>query len=171
MKTFIATILLFFAITSQMGTFAVYLIQQELIKEDMARQVASQLPNSELIKIQDSKNIAWEEEGKEFYVDHQFYDVVKTEKINGVVWYYCINDKMQTKLYNHYAKSIQSNTMNAPNQKENKQQIKFPTSYFLVVTYCIPSFKQIFSTTHSFVYEEKLSTTYSAILVPPPQQI
>ena len=171
MKTVIATLLLFFAITSQMGTFAVYLFQQQLIKEDMAKQIASHLPKNELIKIQDSKNLNWEEEGKEFYVGNQFYDIVKIEKINGVVWYYCINDKMQTNLYNHYAKSIQSDASNTANQKETKHQLKFPTSYFLVSTYFTPTFQNDFSNTSTFVYQEKLFSTPNSILVPPPQQI
>ena len=171
MKTVIATLLLFFALTSQMGTFAVYLFQQELIKEDIAKQIASHLPKNELIKIQDSKNLNWEEEGKEFYVDNQFYDIVKVEKINGVVWYYCINDKMQTNLYNHYTKSIQSDTSNVPHQKETKYQLKFHSSYFFVDNYFNFKIQDNFFNTTTLVYEEKLLNTPVSILVPPPQQI
>jgi hypothetical protein len=171
LKRIIATILLFFAITSQLGTYVAYLIQQEQVKEDIARQIASELPNSELVKIQGSKNLDWEEAGKEFYVGHQFYDVVKTEMIQGVVWYYCINDKMQTKLYHDFAKSFNTNDSNTTNQKESKHTMKFPTTYFLVQTFIINPFKRTSSDTANLFYEEKLSTIFSVILVPPPQQI
>lgn len=171
MKTVIATILLFFAITSQLGTYAVYLIQQKWVKEDMARQIASHLPDSELVKIQDSKNLDWEEEGKEFFLDHQFYDIVKTEKINGVVWYYCINDNIQTKLYNDFAKTVKSNNENTTNPKDNKYHVKLPTSYFIVDALLQNQFVDIVIQDHELLYQEKVIFAPTDIIVPPPQQI
>jgi len=171
LKRIIATILLFFAITSQLGTYVAYLIQQEQVKEDIARQIASELPNSELVKIQGSKNLDWEEAGKEFYLGHQFYDVVKTEMIQGVVWYYCINDKMQTNLYHDFAKSFNTNEANTPNSKESKHTLKFPTTYFLVQTFIVNSIKASFLQIPHFVFQEKLSSNFQSIVTPPPQQI
>jgi len=49
--------------------------------------------------------------------------------------------------------------------------MKFPTTYFLVQTFIINPFKRTSSDTANLFYEEKLSTIFSVILVPPPQQI
>ena len=171
MKHISCSILLFLALTSQLGTYVIYVVQQEINKENIAQQMARQLPEANLVKIKNSQEIKWEEAGKEFYYGGTFYDVVKTEKINGVTWYFCINDKMQTKLYNQYAKTIQSETTHLPNQKETKRHLKFSLSYFLVDSYLILTFKDNKSSTPEFVYQDKLSSTFGTLLVPPPQQI
>ena len=171
MKRICCSILLFLALSSQLGTYLVYVVQQEINKENIAQQMARQLPEANLVKIKNSQEIKWEEKGREFYLQGTFYDVVKTEKINGVTWYFCINDQMQTKLYNQYAKSIHSETTNLPNQKETKQHLKFSLSYFLVEPYLIFTFKDNKSNTPEFVYQDKLTSTFGTLLVPPPQQI
>ena len=171
MKRICCSILLFLALSSQLGTYLVYVVQQEINKENIAQQMARQLPEANLVKIKNSQEIKWEEKGREFYLQGTFYDIVKTEKVNGVIWYYCINDHMQTKLYNQYAKTIHSETTHLPNQKETKQHLKFSLSYFLVDSYSIFTFKDKRSNTPEFVYQDKLSSTFGTLLVPPPQQI
>jgi len=171
LKRICCSILLFLALSSQLGTYLVYVVQQEINKENIAQQMARQLPEANLVKIKNSQEIKWEEKGREFYLQGTFYDIVKTEKVNGVIWYYCINDHMQTKLYNQYAKTIHSETTHLPNQKETKQHLKFSLSYFLVDSYSIFTFKDNRSNTPEFVYQDKLSSTFGTLLVPPPQQI
>ena len=126
------SILLFLALSSQMGTYVVYVVQQEINKENIAQQMARQLPEENLVKIKNSDQLKWEEAGKEFYLDGIFYDVVTTKKINGETWYYCINDKMESQLYNHYATSFNSNTDALPISKQGKQVLKLSLSYFLL---------------------------------------
>jgi len=171
LRPILAAILLFFAIASQLGGYAVYLIQQRCLKEEMARTIASHLPQKELLKIQDSKNIEWEEAGKEFYVGNQFYDVVKTEKVNGVIWYYCINDKMQTNLYNDFAKSFKSNTENSGTHKSSKYHLKFSSSYFTIEDFCTtkPYCKIVKS--YARVLTKELSHFNADIIIPPPNQV
>ena len=45
------SILLFLALSSQLGTYVVYVVQQELNKENIAQQMARKLPEENLVKI------------------------------------------------------------------------------------------------------------------------
>ena len=132
LKQITSSLLLFLALSSQMGSYVVYLVQQELNKENIAQQMARKLPEEQLVKIKNCKEIKWEEEGKEFYLGDTFYDVVKTKKVNGELWYYCINDTMESQLYNGYSASIKSNNEALPSSNQNKKGIKFSLSYFIL---------------------------------------
>jgi len=117
-----------------MGSYAVYLVQQELNRENIAKQMALKLPEEQLVKIKNCQEIKWEEEGKEFYLAGTFYDVVKIKKVKGELWYYCINDAMESQLYNGYSASMKSNNEALPSTNQNKKGIKFSLSYFIVTT-------------------------------------
>lgn len=171
MRSTLAAILLFFAITSQLGGYAIYMIQQHCLKEDMARIIASRLPENKLVKIQDSKNLDWEEEGKEFYVGNQFYDVVRSEKINGITWFYCINDTMQTNLYHDFAKTYKTNNENSGTSKSSKYNIKFSTTYCTIQELSSLTIESNFKLPHR-VSSIGIATSFASdILIPPPNLI
>jgi len=132
LKRIVSSLLLFLVISSQIGTYMVYAVQQAINKENIAQTMAHQLPEDQLVKIKNTKAIDWEEAGKEFTLNGIFYDVVKTEKINGETWFYCINDTMQTQLYNNYTVSLNTKTEGLPLNKESKQVLKFSLSYFIL---------------------------------------
>ena len=123
---------MFLVISSQIGTYVVYVVQQEINKENIAQQMALNLSEENLVKIKNSNQLKWEEAGKEFYLDGIFYDVVTTKKIKGETWFYCINDQMESQLYNHYTASLKSNTDALPISKQGKQVLKLSLSYFLL---------------------------------------
>jgi len=110
----------------------VYAVQQALNKENIAQQMAKKLPESALVKIKNNHEIKWEEEGREFYLGGTFYDIVKTEFVKGETWFYCINDTMQSNLYNNYTASLKTNNESLPLSKGNKQTLKFSLSYFIL---------------------------------------
>ena len=58
--------------------------------------------------------------------------MVTTKKIKGETWFYCINDQMESQLYNHYTASLKSNTDALPISKQGKQVLKLSLSYFLL---------------------------------------
>jgi len=99
-----------------------YMVQQELNKENIAQQMARALPEEQLVKIKNNPAIKWEEAGKEFYLNGTFYDVVNTKKINGETWYYCINDKMESQLYKNYTASLKSSNETLPASNQGKQE-------------------------------------------------
>ncbi|MEI7587849.1 MAG: hypothetical protein WCJ68_00045 [Chitinophagia bacterium] len=132
MKYVTCSILLFLALSSQLGTYVMYMVQQELNKENIAQQMARALPEEQLVKIKNNPAIKWEEAGKEFYLNGTFYDVVNTKKINGETWYYCINDKMESQLYKNYTASLKSSNETLPASNQGKHVLKFSLSYFIL---------------------------------------
>ena len=169
MKRLTCSILLFLVLSSQLGTYIVYVVQQELTKESIAQQMAQKLPESALVKIKNSKAIQWEEEGREFYKEGSFYDIVKTEVIKGETWFYCINDTMQTQLYNSYTASLQSHSDALPIGKQSKQLVKFSLSYFIVQNsssvFAVPHL----NSTHYNLRSQKINAVEQEVQAPPPR--
>lgn len=171
LKRIVSSILLFLVISSQIGTYLVYAVQQAINKENIAQTMAHQLPVDQLVKIKNTKAIDWEEAGKEFTLNGIFYDVVKTEKINGETWFYCINDTMQTQLYNNYTVSLNNKTEGLPLNKESKQALKFSLSYFLVYpTTGMLAFNSLNKISYYSIEQEILSITLP-IDAPPPKLV
>lgn len=163
------SILLFLALSSQLGTYVVYVVQQEINKENIAQQMARKLPEENLVKIKNGKEIKWEETGKEFYLEGVFYDVVTTKNINGETWYFCINDKMESQLYNKYTTSFNANTATLPSNKQGKQCIKFSLSYFIIENNTVPAFLQLLNNNHFNVIVQDLNTMALKVTAPPPR--
>ena len=78
--------------------------QQYEQKEAVKEKIFEQLKDEELqiISISDHQNIYWEEDGKEFILNGEMYDVVKRKMINGKEFLYCINDKKEKALIDNY---------------------------------------------------------------------
>ena len=169
MKRLTCSILLFLVLSSQLGTYIVYVVQQELTKESIAQQMAQKLPQSALVKIKNSKAIQWEEEGREFYKDGSFYDIVKTEIIKGETWFYCINDTMQTQLYNNYTASLQAHTDALPLGKQSKQLVKFSLSYFIIQSSASVFALAHLNTTHYNTMSQEINSIALDVLAPPPR--
>ena len=169
MKRVISSILLFLALSSQLGTYIVYVVQQKLTKESIAQQMAQKLPQSALVKIKNSKAIQWEEEGREFYKDGSFYDIVKTEIIKGETWFYCINDTMQTQLYNNYTASLQAHTDALPLGKQSKQLVKFSLSYFIIQSSASVFALAHLNTTHYNTMSQEINSIALDVLALPPR--
>jgi len=169
LKRLTCSILLFLVLSSQLGTYVVYVVQQELTKESIAQQMAQKLPESALVKIKNSKAIQWEEEGREFYKDGSFYDIVKTEIIKGETWFYCINDTMQTQLYNNYTASLQSHTDALPLGKQSKQLVKFSLSYFIIQSSASVFALAHLNTTHYNTMSQEINSIALDVLALPPR--
>ena len=149
----------------------VYVVQQEINKENIAQQMARKLPEENLVKIKNSNKIKWEEAGKEFYLDGLFYDIVFTKKINGETWFYCINDKMESQLYNKYNASLNDSKEALPLNKQGKQALKFSLSYFLLdhsnEQVVLPILK---TTKFSLIKQDFMSMTLK-VNTPPPRVV
>jgi hypothetical protein len=124
--------LLFF---SQIGYRFIYLIQQHELKEQAEAQLLSTINNDQFDQINEDDNrdnIIWEEEGKEFSLNGQLYDVAKKEVINGKTIFYCLNDKKEEQLIEEMSKKEKSNTCNSSNNKDGNPTVKFQLSDFVV---------------------------------------
>ena len=74
--------------------------QKELIKEKLVRELKDE--ELEIITLNDDQKIYWEEDGKEFLLNGEMYDVVKIKSVNDVKTLYCINDKKEKALIEKY---------------------------------------------------------------------
>ena len=86
------------------------------------------LPESSLEIIDadiNKNNIEWEEEGKEFYLYGEMYDVARVKKINGKTLIYCLNDKKEEQVLQDLAKAVQSGSDQNANGKPGQHLVKF----------------------------------------------
>ena len=74
--------------------------QKEFIKEKILRELKDE--ELEIITLDDPQKIYWEEDGKEFLLNGQMFDVVKARTVNGKQILYCINDKKEKALIDNY---------------------------------------------------------------------
>jgi hypothetical protein len=89
---------------SQIGYYFVMRHFQHEQKEAIKEKIFQNLKDEELqsISLSDNQNIYWEEDGKEFLLNGEMYDVVKTKTVNGKVILYCNNDKKEKALIDNY---------------------------------------------------------------------
>ena len=125
-------LLLFF---SQLGYHFIYTIQQEEAKEEAKEKLLALLPDAALKMIDANEHeIKWEEEGKEFYLYGQLYDVAKVKIINGKKILYCLNDKKEEQVLKDLSNSVQSGTDQNTNNKPGQHLVKFQLADFILFT-------------------------------------
>ncbi len=170
MKKATAIFFLLFFCFSQTANYIIYSIQKCHIKNAVREEIIAGVPDRYLEKIEYNSDIKWEEEGKEFNLKDEFYDVVRIKEINGKKILYCLNDKNEEQLVRNFAKSIKSSTDNERG-KNNKHYFKF----HLVDQYIINLISAILSgrinLPESFNYEAALTSICRQIIIPPPWNI
>ncbi len=101
MKRILAICLLFVFTFNSVGYYFVFIILQQQIRSEIKNQIKQRIPSEELhvLAVSKSEKIDWKREGKEFLYKGTMYDVVKTEKKDDTVLYYCITDVEETQLF------------------------------------------------------------------------
>ena len=81
---------------SFIGFYLNFVIEQTVIKEQVKEKIIRNLPDNELTLIRISSHekgkITWMEDGKEFRLEGNLYDVVKIKKEKDSICYYCFCD-------------------------------------------------------------------------------
>jgi hypothetical protein len=115
---------------SQAGNFIAYYIQLWQVKNEIKKELLAGIPEYDLEVISNTGNIQWEEEGKEFYLNEELYDVVKTKQYNRHIYYYCLNDKKEKLLLKNFEKQLKT-SHNQDKNKNSKQPLKlfFPDAF------------------------------------------
>jgi hypothetical protein len=154
---------------SQIGYQAFYLIQQLIIREEQKELAFSLLPESSLEKIKDNQLIDWEEEGKEFYLNNNMYDVVKTSIIRGEKIYFVVNDKKESEVLKQFGNIIRYQQENNQHKKGSGVEVKFQLPVFTLLN--TPAFHAENIPTYTYyLLNEKVNGFFiSDILIPPPQ--
>ena len=155
------------------GAFPLFRFAQEMIRKEMAENIAGFIPENELdvvITSKDSPEIEWIKEKKEFKYKSEFYDVVKVETIENQLKYFCIKDHKETDLvdFMHY--------LIKKEREQNKDPLHSTTRKHAKIWYFESEFSHALKPEISKIklpfynYQEKfMFDFYLDKLTPPPQ--
>jgi hypothetical protein len=152
----------------QVGYYIVMHHSQSVQKEVIKEKILSQFKEDELeiISVSDNhKQIYWEEEGKEFSLNGQMYDVVKRVIVSGKVMLYCINDKKERQLVDDYNSITKHNSADSKSIKYTIEPINL--FFYQNEEYASPNSPIIFNSFHSFV--SHLAKGINDNISPPPK--
>lgn len=96
------------------GYFPVFKLKQWLIHHRVEALIEHTFSDKHLHQIsitsENQHELKWEREGKEFWYKGKLYDIVRSEKKDGVIHYYCIDDTAETHLHHQLVESIKKQT-------------------------------------------------------------
>ncbi len=167
------TIILFFValIALQASINCLFEVIKECHKENIIENVLTKLPLNYLTKVDAlANNFTWIESGKEFVLNGNMYDIVKSEKINNHTIYYCFSDKDEDVLLKKYD---ELNNEGKPVSSSSPKQGYHFTTIDLVYT-AFPSFENLHLNfiSNKFIHFDKnlqFPSFSGDILIPPPQ--
>lgn len=97
-----AWILLVVFLFNSIGYGIFFRLEQIALHEKAEKLAALSLPEEALHVITvtplQSENLDWQRTGKELIEGGRLYDIVRTEKANGLIRFYCVDDDMETGL-------------------------------------------------------------------------
>ncbi|HEX7904937.1 MAG TPA: hypothetical protein VF487_13765 [Chitinophagaceae bacterium] len=137
--------------------------QKEAIKEKILGQLKEE--ELEIISLND-QNIHWEEEGKEFFLNGEMYDVVITKTMDGKVMLYCINDKKEKSLIDNYNLNTKNNS--SPDKK-SKRGFGNSFNLFLNNTERASTLNVAFIVTSFHSFDSQLCDNMAERISPPPK--
>lgn len=106
---------------SAIGYFHVYKIMQAEIRHNIKVKLEQDVPEHELtvITFSSSDEIDWVREGKEFRLDGKMYDVVRRQHENGLLVFFCIDDRQETALISQIEKLLKDSMQNDKKTSSN----------------------------------------------------
>lgn len=168
MKKISAIFLLLVFLFSTMGYYVFYSIQLHQAKRTMERQVLAGLPDSLLVTIEGSDALSWHEDGREFSLNGEMYDVVRSVVKDGKTIYSCVNDKKEKELLNRLSQATR--TASQPAQgKGGKLLFSLQLARPADVPDLQPGWTSYTSREKYPDYNERLISSYKEILIPPPR--
>lgn len=170
MKKAIAIFFLLLFWLSQTANYVIYNINKWHIKNEVREEILAGVPNRYLERIEYNSDIEWEEEGKEFSLKDEFYDVVRIKEINGKKILYCLNDKNEEQLVRNFAKSIKSSADNERG-KNNKHSFRFHLVDQHIIYLVSETLFERLTLPDYFNYQTALTSICRQIIIPPPWNI
>lgn len=158
---------------SQAGYRIIFAFRQYQIREEVKQQLLASLPETALDIVDAGNNkeaIDWEEEGREFYLHGQIYDVAFTKNVNGRILIYCLNDKREDKLLKDLNKLLYGNTNKPGSNHPAQQEIKFQSPDFILLAAEPAALLQQQAEQKYFYRAEKLTSAITELITPPPDQ-
>jgi hypothetical protein len=144
-----------------------------LAKEAAREELLKEIPENLLTKIRiidNDKTIQWEEKGKEFRLNGEMYDVVKTKYEDGVEYMFCLADKNEDIVLDALEKLIRSNTDNTSQQGKHHSPAKIMIpDWVLELQIATPAGENAATAqTVYFTYKDSLQYSFIEIISPPP---
>lgn len=167
---FLLTIFLF----NTVGYYVFFKVAQSKIKSEIKKELKLNLNANELTLIQfrseEINKIHWMEKGKEFIYNNQMFDIVKSTNNNGIITYYCINDKQEKKLFQHLEEQVLKQIEQNKNSKNNssKKGADQQTITYFFETISLTIFQRVTSIKFDLSGKQYASVEKS-ITTPPPR--
>jgi hypothetical protein len=125
LKNSVVIILLAVFVFNTMGYFIAFQTIQHQVKKEAKRSILNKMNDSFYLKkvfTEEAFNkIDWHDDGKEFVLNNELYDVVKIEKNKGDFIVYCIDDKKETQLFANLNEHIQQHATTNTSSKSSKK--------------------------------------------------
>ncbi|MEI9957163.1 MAG: hypothetical protein WDM90_12875 [Ferruginibacter sp.] len=129
-------------------------------------------PENLLTKITaDNTAIEWEEEGKEFKLNGEMYDVVHTSVENGKTYLHCFSDKNEDEVLQQFQSVVKHTVDNSPNSGKDHHTVKATVHDWVFEVQDISVGRKLLSGTSTkyFNYTPALSNRFVQINYPPPE--
>jgi hypothetical protein len=170
-KLFTSFVILVF-ILNVFGIYVPYYVARSVLRTEMTERTKSSNNKDHLVKIsfdlsETPKEIKWTREEKEFEYNDEMYDIVKIEKRNNKITYYCLRDKDEKDL-NQIFNSLLKKKSSSNNSRDINIQ-KELSKYNLQTDNLFLPFKNT-GTAHHFANDLYVSI-YNEINLPPPKTV
>lgn len=99
-----------------------YFVQLQYVKHQVKEQILIGVPQQVCTVIENTGRIRWEEEGEEFSLNGDMYDVVATKTTGGKTWLYCLNDRNENELLRNFTRLFSSGSEKG---KSSQTDVKF----------------------------------------------
>jgi len=157
---------------SQAGYRIIFAFRQYQIREEVKQRLLASIPEKMLDVIDADLNkekIEWEDEGREFYLQGQLYDIAYTKIVNGRVLIYCLNDVKEEKLLATLAKINVNQTNQKSGNPAGDHKVKFhsPDLILFAEPDLLP--EQVLQQRY-FVHTINLISVTTDVPTPPPDQ-
>ena len=172
LKNFFVISLILLISISHFGYYFVCGYQQKKIRKEMKIRMLANVNGTSLIVFEKAlidPEITWKEKGKEFIFKGEMYDIVSITKTAGKTYFHCINDKVEKKLLNDFARKIGNQAEGSAKGKKSLNQIKFQLQD-IVLTDLKEAYIFLVPFAHQyFMCDDALISTSKKVNIPPPR--
>lgn len=126
LKRIISIVLLLLFIYGTVGYFVAFQVERYTVRQEIKHRIKQGVPTEELTIISDdatNSRLNWVKPNKEFRINGKMYDVVSKRVEGNTVYYSCINDTQEDKLFENLDKQV-DNALNDSGKKNTKNNLK-----------------------------------------------
>lgn len=175
MRRLLLLFLLFVFTFNSVGYYFVFRILQEQIRSEVKDQLKQQIQENKLhlitIKETEARKLDWEREGKEFSYKGMMYDVVRTEKQEGAISYYCISDVEESHLFAMQYLLVEEHLAHSKKNNTAKKLLKNFLDKLFINKYSIEIELLKAVTLTILPFKESLQSLALDVIAPPPKLI